>query len=322
MFPRSSAGSRVTGVGRIRGSDRWFRSADHTDREKLNASLALLPVDRSQLPFLEEKLLGASPSELPVLRDAIWPHRADLIPKLWTVLEAAKAGDVGMLPAAGALARYDPASPNWQTAAEKVAPALVAVNPIYLGSWLDALRPVQGHLIRPLVAIFREKTRPETEHILATNILADYGRDDPDLLAELLMIADPKAYRTLFPVAERQREKVLPLFQAELARRPRPRETTRLNGVGQRRAGPTAGPSGRGPGPHGEGRGGLAPASAQRRPAAAQLHHQLAEAPGCRPRRSSPRNSSDWILSCSPPAARHLEMNDVLFDADTSTRER
>ena len=68
-------------VGRISGYRRWadsrlrslVQSADDTSREKLHASLALLPVDRSQLPFLEEKLLDASPSELPVLRDALSP---------------------------------------------------------------------------------------------------------------------------------------------------------------------------------------------------------------------------------------------------------
>ena len=49
--------------------------------------------------------------------------------------------------------------------------------------------------------IFRDNERPETEHALATNILADYASDDPDRLSGLLMVADPKAYLSLFPVA-------------------------------------------------------------------------------------------------------------------------
>jgi len=49
---------------------------------------------------------------------------------------------------------------------------LVSVNPVFLGSWLDALRPVRTKLTAPLVAIFQDKTRPETVHTLATNILA------------------------------------------------------------------------------------------------------------------------------------------------------
>ena len=60
---------------------------------------------------------------------------------------------------------------------------------------------------------------PETEHTLATNILTDYASDDPDRLAELLMVSDPKAYLSLFPVAEKRAEQVLPVFQAELAKK-------------------------------------------------------------------------------------------------------
>jgi formylglycine-generating enzyme required for sulfatase activity len=101
----------------------------------------------------------------------------------------------------------------------KVSQALVSVNPVYLGSWLDALRPVRSKLTPPLAAIFQDRTRPETEHTLATNILADYAGDDPDRLAELLMVSDPKAYVSLFPRAEKRTGQVLPIFQAELGKR-------------------------------------------------------------------------------------------------------
>ena len=41
------------------------------DREHLHASLALLPVDTTQVDYLFKRLLSATPSELPVLRDAL-----------------------------------------------------------------------------------------------------------------------------------------------------------------------------------------------------------------------------------------------------------
>ena len=108
---------------------------------------------------------------------------------------------------------------RWEAVGGKVAQALVSVNPVFLGSWLEALRPVRGKLTPPLAAIFRDKSRPETEHTLATNILTDYASDDPDLIADLLMDADPKAYGAFFPVAQRQEAKTLPLLQAEIARK-------------------------------------------------------------------------------------------------------
>ena len=157
-------------------------------------------------------------SELPVLRDALKTHRSSLTPKLWTVLESAKPGDDALLPAASALASYDPDNAKWEAAADKVAQTLVAINSIYLGPWLEALRPVRGKLTAPMVSIFRDK-HPETEHTQATNILTDYASDDPDSLAELLMVAEPKAYLSLFRIAQTQAEKIIPFFQSEIAKK-------------------------------------------------------------------------------------------------------
>jgi formylglycine-generating enzyme required for sulfatase activity len=74
-------------------------------------------------------------------------------------------------------------------------------------------------LTAPLTSIFQDKEHSESEHKLATNILANYASDKPDRLAELLMVSDPKAYVSLCPVAEKKSEQVLPIFQAELGKK-------------------------------------------------------------------------------------------------------
>ncbi len=186
-------------------------------RQKLHASLALLPVDASQVDYLFSRLIKATPSELTVLLDALKPHRTTLTPKLWTVLESAKPHDASLLPCASALASYDPESAKWVAEANRLAQALVTINSIYLGPWLETLRPIRRKLEAPLVSIFREK-RTDSEHTQATNILTDYASNDPARLADLLMVSDPKAYLSLFPVAEKRAEQVLPVFQAELAK--------------------------------------------------------------------------------------------------------
>jgi serine/threonine protein kinase/formylglycine-generating enzyme required for sulfatase activity/tetratricopeptide (TPR) repeat protein len=186
---------------------------------KLHASLALLPVDAEQVDYLYNRLLETGGTEFPVVRDALQTHRTALIPKLWTILESARPGDAGLLPAASALASYAPDDVKWEAAGDKVARALVAVDAILLGSWIKALQPVRGKLTAPLATIFEEKERTESEHKLATSILANYASDDPVRLAELLMVADPPAYLKLFPVAEKSAEQALPVFQAELAKR-------------------------------------------------------------------------------------------------------
>ena len=109
-----------------------------SNREHLHASLALLPVDSSQVDYLFNRLLSATENELPVLREALKTHQSTLTPKLWAVLESAKP-DAGLLPAASTLASYDPDNARWESVGGKVAQALVSVNSIYLGNWLEYL---------------------------------------------------------------------------------------------------------------------------------------------------------------------------------------
>ena len=79
---------------------RVVQDTDDRSREHLHASLALLPVDASQVTYVFNRLIAASPGELPVLAMPCNAHRSTLTPKLWTVLESAKPGDASLLPAA------------------------------------------------------------------------------------------------------------------------------------------------------------------------------------------------------------------------------
>jgi formylglycine-generating enzyme required for sulfatase activity len=190
--------------------------------EELHARLALLPSDGAQAGPLQDRMLTAGPDEVSVIRQFLEPHRKTLTPKLWEAVAKARPADDLILPAASALALFDPDSPSWAGSGAKVAGALVRVNPIHLGGWLKALRPVRTRLTVLLAAIFRDRQRPETERTLATTILADYASDDPGLLADPLMDAEPSAYSTLYPVAEPLKHQTTPLFLAEIRKTPRP----------------------------------------------------------------------------------------------------
>jgi formylglycine-generating enzyme required for sulfatase activity len=162
-----------------------------TPRQKLHVSLALLPVDATQVDYLFDRLSKAAPGELPVIRDALKTHRSTLIPKLWKTLDSAQPGDVSLLPAASALAEYDPTSPSWESVGGKVVQALIRVNPVYLGPWLDALRPVRTPITPSVAAIHRNA-------------------------ANRLMDADPKEYAACFAVAQYHESMTSPLLQAEI----------------------------------------------------------------------------------------------------------
>ena len=85
------------------GLVRILRESEPTSRDVIShASLALLILDPSQVNFLYDRMLTASPSELPVLRDALKPHSSQLAPKLVGLSSLRRNRDAApLLPAAG-----------------------------------------------------------------------------------------------------------------------------------------------------------------------------------------------------------------------------
>jgi formylglycine-generating enzyme required for sulfatase activity len=198
---------------------------DNDPRKQLNASLALLPVDATQVQYLYGRLLDAEPPEVPVIRDALAPHQNDLVDRLWGVVHQPAQGlEPQRLRAACALASYDgpasaPGSARWQRAASRIVdewlPA-VQRNPSHYATLLDQLRPVRAQLLRPLTEVYRSKERPEAERSFATTILADYAADQPDVLANLLMDADEKQFGLLVTKLREHGEKALARLTEEI----------------------------------------------------------------------------------------------------------
>ena len=132
--------------------------ADKDAGKQLHASLALLPVDGSQVAYLYDRLLDAEPNEVPVIRDALAAHKHDLLEKLWAVVEKPQEGKQPQrLRAAAALAKYDPGSEKWAKCSPLVVNDLVLENPVYLGQWSEAFRPVKNSFLAPLGDIFRDR---------------------------------------------------------------------------------------------------------------------------------------------------------------------
>ncbi len=199
---------------------RLLKESKNASTDHLHASLALLPDDASQEEYLFRRLLNATPTELPVLRDALSPHRTELIAQLWSVLDSAKSNDTRLLPSASALALYDGANPRWAEVSGKLAQALVSVNSIYLGDWLKYLSNVRSTLTPPLTTIFRDRKRSDSERMNATNILADDASEDPNLLVDLVLDSEEKPFFILFEKLKARQERAVPLLEAELTKKP------------------------------------------------------------------------------------------------------
>jgi serine/threonine protein kinase/formylglycine-generating enzyme required for sulfatase activity len=195
--------------------------ANKEDRKRLHASLALLPVDPGQVDYLYGRLLGARPDEVPVIRDALAPHKDALLDKLWAAVEAPEKGrESQRLRAAAALAKYDPENERWGKAGAFVVNDLVLENLVFLGQWSEAFRPVKQRLVPRLSEIFHESQPERTaERTLATSLLADYTADNLQVLADLLMDADEKQFAVIYPKLKERGEQSWPLLTGEIARK-------------------------------------------------------------------------------------------------------
>ncbi len=196
---------------------RIMENSGFDSKERLHASLALLPVDHEQVEFLYSRLLVAGPNELPALRDALRSFRERLIERLWNILEQSDTKSQ-WLRAGSALALYDPSNPRWDTIGSKVAQAMVTGNAAHLGSWLDVLRPVRDKLTPPLATIFRNRDRSPNESALAFDILEDYASDQLSVLSNLLLDSDKDHFTVLFEKLRTHQDAVVALLEAEMIR--------------------------------------------------------------------------------------------------------
>jgi serine/threonine protein kinase/formylglycine-generating enzyme required for sulfatase activity len=217
-------------IGEMAGYRTWtdpllrdeYQKEKPNSRQRLHASLALLPVDASQVTYLKDRLLDAEAGDVAVLRDALLPHKDQLVHKLWPIVETPEKGkEAQRLRAAAALAKYDPASDQWAKCSALVVHDLVQENAVFLLYWSEAYRPVKNSCLAPLAEIFRDQ-RPEraAERTVATSLLADYAADQPQLLADLLMDADEKQFAVIYPKVQEQGERGLPALTGEIDTKP------------------------------------------------------------------------------------------------------
>jgi hypothetical protein len=167
----------------------------------------LLPFCASQVNYLLERLLEADLEELPIIRDALRPHRADVAPRLWGVLESDESAAGARTRAGLALAGLDPPDgPDGMARWQRHAPLLVEqflgaawADPRSYAARAEALRPARLALLNALGGVFRDRRRPDHGRLLATTLLADFAADQPEVLVELLKDADAEQYRILLP---------------------------------------------------------------------------------------------------------------------------
>ncbi len=185
------------------------------------AKLALVPDQEKEAKYLVDHLSVSPTVDLAVIWEILRKHSRESEDRLWKLLENPDVNEEKRFRVACALASS--ASPLLSSRWNAVAPFIseqfvttVAKSPADYSTLIEMLRPLRRTLAKPLTTMFNDIHKPESEHRIITNVLADYASDDAETLANLLMDADPKAYLVLFPVAERLKHAIFTPFEDEL----------------------------------------------------------------------------------------------------------
>jgi formylglycine-generating enzyme required for sulfatase activity len=197
----------------------WDEGDGGNPARRMRLGLALLPAEPDRV---RDDLAGwlpqvGDPAEVVLFRDVLAPYSSGLRERFWT-----KAGDPAAKPeerfrALVALAAFDRDDKRWNEQARPAVAELLAQNPLHLGTWVPALRPVAAFLVPPLAEECRTAKSPERREYAAT-LLADYAADQPEALADLLLDADtPAQYDRLFPAVQGQAERAARRIREELA---------------------------------------------------------------------------------------------------------
>ena len=185
------------------------------------ARLTLGDEPAALLPEIQDLALQCRPEQLQPLISLLQPWAGQMTPELKTLLQNTTELPGKRLHAACLLAGWEPSDADktaWAQPATAtfVAGQLAALNPVFVGTYQEVLRPQARHLIAPLAILFADPGQSEVARTIVTGLLADYAKDDVPVLAQTLLTADPVADKLLFPLLEADRARAITEFQTVL----------------------------------------------------------------------------------------------------------
>jgi eukaryotic-like serine/threonine-protein kinase len=206
---------------------KMFEEGDH--KQRLHASLALLPVDPGQVNYLYDRMLDTDrrPDELWILCQALSKYRPEIVERLtYELLEEANADR--RLRAACALAFYDPRNPLWTnrtTLSDEVANKLIREPPVLSEIWLEGTRSLRRQFGRSFLQIVSDPARSESERTMAAHLsllCKPIEVSTEEMAAFVLGADDLLLYDRVLPYLLAKGEEAVKLMKNELDTTPSP----------------------------------------------------------------------------------------------------
>ena len=167
--------------------------------------LALLPFDPDQAEPLGRDLLDCRTDEFTVITENLRPYRERLSSTFWSAMHDPSQSPQRRFRAGMALARFEPEGARWTNADDEfLATQLLNSNPDDQRDLRGCLNLIAGRLVPILRKQFSDANVRESVRESAAQALADYAREDPDLIADLVSRSSASQYQLLFPVLRDQ----------------------------------------------------------------------------------------------------------------------
>ncbi len=189
---------------------------EQADGRRLRVGLALAADVAVRARLIELARKADDPQEVLLVRHALAPHSAEVIPLLWGQVKAAAKAPAERFRLLALLAGLDPVGDDWPEYAGATVADLLAADLLHLGTWKAAFEPVRGALLPALAKAFRGDDLDRRR--LAAALAADYAADRPETLADLLLDANERQFAALFPGVQAHRERAVALLVRELRR--------------------------------------------------------------------------------------------------------
>lgn len=202
--------------------------------KRLNAGLALLRnealLDEDLVYQLGAAFIELPPDDLAVVRELLTTQSSSINPFFWNVATDASKSDSHRLKAASAVARLDSKNSLWDDAdfTTDIAQQLVRISPVYISQYKELFQPIAKHLLPPLTHEFNNASQDRLQRTLTTALFCDYAAKDPELLLQLVLMADPESDESLFPVAANWKDELIGQLQSVLLEQP---ERPAQNGI-------------------------------------------------------------------------------------------
>jgi formylglycine-generating enzyme required for sulfatase activity len=206
-----------------------YDDADPLSDSHLHLAIARLQLedpDAELLPTALQATLQCRPEQLLPLTELLQPWSAQLQPELRAVLQNNSESATRRLHAACLLGTWEAAggraeSGSWSNpeTADFVAAQLAEHNPVFVDSYQEVFRPQAQQLSKPLAKLFSNPETGDVPRSIATALLASFAADDAQLLAQLILDADPSSDKVLFPLLRSHREQAIQHLEAVLAQK-------------------------------------------------------------------------------------------------------